>query len=206
MTTYRRPERWLVGTAVLLLHLAGLWAWPPNGPASRDPVRTAGPAPVAVRLLPIATVARPVTTRPQTPPAASRPRPGSPAPAAARDAPAAAPTLAAPAAQVPQAVAPAVPESSVSTPAPLDLRLHLPRGVAAERGGLTEAPDSPRRAALNDPRSNVRSDPTQALPSAVASAAKGDCAKGDYVGAGMGLLSLPFLAAAVIRDACKPAR
>lgn len=90
--------------------------------------------------------------------------------------------------------------------APLDLRLRLPRGAVAERGGLTEAPDSMRRAALNDPRSNVAPDPTQALPLAVASSAKGDCLKGEYALGGMGLLSLPFLALAVVSDACKPSR
>jgi hypothetical protein len=62
------------------------------------------------------------------------------------------------------------------------------------------------RAALNDPRSNVKGDPTQVLPHAVAAAAKGDCTKGQFVGGGMGLLSLPFLAVAAVRGDCKPPR
>lgn len=63
-----------------------------------------------------------------------------------------------------------------------------------------------QRQALNDPRSNSRADPTQALPEAVARAAKGDCVKGEYPGAGMGLLSLPFLAYAAAAGHCQPQR
>ena len=47
-----------------------------------------------------------------------------------------------------------------------------------------------------------RADAQQVLGSAVRAAGKGDCAKGDFAGAGMGLLSLPFLAAAVARGEC----
>ena len=45
-------------------------------------------------------------------------------------------------------------------------------------------------------------DASERMGSAIKSAGKGDCAKGDYPGAGMGLLSLPFLAAAVARGDC----
>lgn len=44
--------------------------------------------------------------------------------------------------------------------------------------------------------------PGARLGERIREAGKGDCAKGDYFGAGMGLLSLPFLAAAAIRDEC----
>lgn len=40
------------------------------------------------------------------------------------------------------------------------------------------------------------------LGNAVKAAGRGDCAKGDYTGAGMGLLSLPFLAVAVVGGQC----
>ncbi len=40
------------------------------------------------------------------------------------------------------------------------------------------------------------------LGSAAKAAGRGDCAKGDYAGAGMGLLSLPFLAVAVAGGQC----
>lgn len=87
----------------------------------------------------------------------------------------------------------------------LDLRLRLPRG-SAERGGLTLAPDSMVRQALNDPRSNAHSDPRQALPDAVAASAKGDCMKGEYFSPATGLLSIPFLFYAVAAGNCKPQR
>lgn len=45
-------------------------------------------------------------------------------------------------------------------------------------------------------------DASERMGGAIRSAGKGDCAKGDYPGAGMGLLSLPFLAAAVARGDC----
>lgn len=40
------------------------------------------------------------------------------------------------------------------------------------------------------------------LAEAAAQAGKGDCMKGEYFGGGAGLLSLPFLAAAVVRGQC----
>jgi hypothetical protein len=74
------------------------------------------------------------------------------------------------------------------------------------RGALSEAHGSMRQLALNDPRSNERVDPLKKLPDAVAAAAKGDCMRGEFVGGGMGILSAPFLAAAVLMDNCKPQR
>lgn len=44
--------------------------------------------------------------------------------------------------------------------------------------------------------------PGARLGERIREAGKGDCAKGQYFGAGMGVLSLPFLAAAAIRDEC----
>lgn len=41
------------------------------------------------------------------------------------------------------------------------------------------------------------------LGAAVQQGARGDCLKGEYLGAGMGLLSLPFLAAAALREQCR---
>ena len=103
----------------------------------------------------------------------------------------------------------AAPDPGAISPAgdaPTPLNLSLPRGAGAERGGLSDPPGNMRRAALNDPRANVRPDPAQALPGAIESSSKGDCLKGDYAGGGMGLLSLPFLAAAALRGDCKPVR
>lgn len=43
---------------------------------------------------------------------------------------------------------------------------------------------------------------SEQLGSAIASGAHGDCDKGEFVGGGMGLLSLPFWAIARLRDHC----
>jgi len=45
--------------------------------------------------------------------------------------------------------------------------------------------------------------PEERLGQEVARSARGDCLKGEYFGGGAGLLSLPFLAAAVVRDKCR---
>jgi hypothetical protein len=48
----------------------------------------------------------------------------------------------------------------------------------------------------------TRPAPGARLGERIREAGKGDCAKGEFFGAGMGLLSLPFLAAAAIGDKC----
>jgi hypothetical protein len=45
--------------------------------------------------------------------------------------------------------------------------------------------------------------PDARLGAEVQRSAKGDCLKGEYLGGGMGLLSLPFLAAAALREQCR---
>ncbi|MCW5666401.1 MAG: hypothetical protein KIT35_21425 [Piscinibacter sp.] len=45
--------------------------------------------------------------------------------------------------------------------------------------------------------------PDQRLGEGIAQGARGDCLKGEYLGGGMGVLSLPFLAAAALRDQCR---
>jgi hypothetical protein len=44
--------------------------------------------------------------------------------------------------------------------------------------------------------------PEQRLGREVAQSARGNCAKGEYAGGGMGLLSLPFWLVAEMRDKC----
>jgi hypothetical protein len=197
----RWTARGPVVALVLLAHLLLLWAWPQPHTKQRTP---AAPEPMtmAVTLLP----APPTTPAPtpraadtpvaaQAPPPATRPRrPSSTAPSATTVVEPPRPNEATAAAEPP-----------ASSAAPLDLRLTLPRGTA-ERGGLTEAQNSMRRQALNDPRSNIKPDPTQVLPDAVAASAKGDCLKGEFLGGGMGLLSAPFLAYAAVAGNCKPER
>ena len=59
-----------------------------------------------------------------------------------------------------------------------------------------------RAAAAREERAPVSGQ--ERMAASVGSTAKGDCAKGEYLGAGMGLLSLPFLAAAALREQCAP--
>ncbi len=196
----RNAERWIVCTLVLLAHAMLLWAWPrphpQRAPAPREPVSVAvtlllpPPPPIAVPT-PSVPAARAAARAPERVP---RPRRSSQAE------PSQAVTVAPPADQTATP-----PEPAASSSAPLDLRLAFPRGSAG-RGGLTEPHNSMRRQALNDPRSNIKTDPTQVLPNAVAASAKGDCLKGEYFGGGAGLLSAPFLAYAAMAGNCKPAR
>ena len=66
---------------------------------------------------------------------------------------------------------------------------------------------SARTPSLSDQLAQSRQEPhqpsaTDRLAIGVREAGKGDCAKGEYAGAGMGLLSLPFLAAAAVSGNC----
>jgi hypothetical protein len=66
---------------------------------------------------------------------------------------------------------------------------------------------SARTPSLGDELARSREEPARQSPAdrlahGVKSAGKGDCAKGEYAGAGMGLLSLPFLAAAALGGDC----
>ena len=77
------------------------------------------------------------------------------------------------------------------------------RGVATRRAirAIARAPSLSEQLARSrdEPhRPNVQ----ERLGNAVKTAGKGDCLKGEYAGAGMGLLSLPFLAVAEARGDC----
>lgn len=79
--------------------------------------------------------------------------------------------------------------------------------LASRANGLThEDPGSELVAAdgshCNCTRNLPRPPPAQALAQDVAAAHKHDCMKGDYAGAGMGLLSAPFLLAAEAMGKC----
>jgi hypothetical protein len=197
----RHAERCAISAMVLLAHVLLLWAWPqPRAPsvfAATEPTTMA----VTLLLVPLppptpmprAAEAPSVSQAPERAPRQRRALNTAPSVTTINEPP-----------RVSEALA-AVPEPSASSAGPLDLQLRLPRG-AAERGGLAEPPNSMRRQALNDPRSNIKPDPTQVLPDAVAASAKGDCGKGEFFGGGGGLLSAPFLAYAVVAGNCKPQR
>ena len=68
--------------------------------------------------------------------------------------------------------------------------------------------DAARTASIGDRAAQASDEPRtlapdQRLGREVARAARGDCLKGEYLGGGMGLLSLPFLVAAELRDKCR---
>jgi hypothetical protein len=200
----RAAVRWAVAAVVLLGHGLLLWSWRASAPSRFAPPPTAEARTVWV-VVPRATMS-PALSPPEPrsapraesrPLRASRSAPPLPTPRAAPTTPTEAATSVAPAVAAAQAELPAS--------APLDLALRIPRGDA-ERGGLAKGRDDMQRLALNDPRANTRTDPTQALPDAVARAGKGDCMKGEFVGAGMGLLSAPFLAYAAVAGNCRPQR
>lgn len=71
---------------------------------------------------------------------------------------------------------------------------------AATRQAIIDAARAPSLAQL--PGTSPPAGQTQRLGSAMAAGAHGDCDKGEYVGGGMGLLSLPFWAAAKLRGDC----
>ncbi len=105
-----------------------------------------------------------------------------------------------------------VPQAAVASGVASAERLALPASAAGDDPLLdTEATRRAIRlsvrqgglAARADDQVAVRS-PTalQRLPGEVQRARKGDCVKGEYAGAGMGLLSVPFLAAAAATGNC----
>ena len=66
--------------------------------------------------------------------------------------------------------------------------------AARERGASSQA-----RVSLGQEEGAT---PSDRLGQAVKQAGKGDCLKGEFAGAGMGLLSLPFLLAAEVMEKC----
>lgn len=194
--------RGAVAGLVLAAHALLLWSWPVGTPAPRG-----GPAPVVTL---VAIAPPPASARTDVPPPpvvgavpATRTAPrriGTPA----RPAPEAAPVAAAA-----DVEATALPEAAPAAAASAALDMQLPRGAGAERGALMQPDRSMVRQALNDPRSNVRHDPTQDLSLAVAAAGEPDClkdpkaaaAKIGPIGVG-GLLGLPVLVARIATGRC----
>jgi hypothetical protein len=182
-------QRAAVVAVVVLLHAALLW---PRHEAARAPPRPA----VAVRLLPL-----PLPPRPPAP--AARPAPAPTVAKAplqrARPAPAAHVTA------VPQAAEPEAPAEPLETALPASApTAALPAldGEATARA-IREIARSPGLAARAGRAGAPERAPEQRLGDGIAQGAKGDCLKGEYLGAGMGVLSLPFLAAAALRDQCR---
>ncbi|RZU02510.1 hypothetical protein [Rivibacter subsaxonicus] len=182
--------RWVAPT-VLLLHAAALmllWrlvAPPAPGGAARA---------VRLSLMAPRPTASAIPASPQERPAIERSRPPAPrsqttattAIAPPTEAPRAAP------AEAPRAIAADEPSSE---PPLLD--------GAATRRAIRESARNPGLAQRSDDAlGNAPRDANATLREGVDKAAHGDCAKGEYVGGGMGLLSLPFWAAAELAGRC----
>ncbi|WP_043819647.1 hypothetical protein [Delftia sp. RIT313] len=190
----------------LLLHGALLWqglapdiARPGTGQAeahrlqvvwvetpTSTPTPAPSPAPAAARPGPAPAPASPPTRRPDTAAVAPPSRQGAGAAKATEQAA----TAAAPQAPVP-ADTEAVPDTARSARA---------MGRLLDSAAGREAVQSAARQGLVRPQIPAqREDP---LASGMREAAQGDCMKGEFKGGGMGLLSLPMLAAAALKGEC----
>ena len=195
-TTRSRPQAFAI-VAVLALHLALLWLLhDASMPSAVRHDQTAAPARVTLRLIaaprpelsPPVIAAMPAAARPN--PAAQRARIASRAPDASATAAITEPRH--------EAVAPT--ELGASAP---DVASPLLDTEASRRAIRTSA----RAASLGDRLARARGEPEplgaqQRQANGVKAATKGDCLKGQYPGANMGLLSLPFLAVAAATGNC----
>jgi hypothetical protein len=195
----RRPRlNWLlvlVGVAALHLLLLMLL----QGALRSLP---AGPAPELTPVILVRTLPPPATPR-ETPPQPQR----EPAPRAARSAPqntAAQATLPTSAASPPEVAAP-----------PQDTSAAAPAAASAPAEGLLDT-EASRRAVREAARQRSTGElgalasgekaalgESDKMGQEIARGARGDCLKGEYAGAGMGLLSLPFWLIAELRDKCR---
>ena len=194
----RRRQVMLAGLLVVLaLHLLIMALLSRSSP---DKVIGVAPARVTLRL--IAPQAMPMVATP------ARVEPAAAAAARRRVAPPSAPAVrdlsqtpsASPAAIAPTitGAAPAQPAAGDAHPSPSLLETEATRRAIRA---------SARAPSLGEQLARAREEPermgaSERLANDVRNAGKGDCLKGDYPGAGMGLLSLPFLAAAAARGQC----
>ena len=185
----RATGRW-VGAAVLLLHaLALLLAWrvvvvPSSGPKQQTVMVQLAVDPVADQRL-----ATPTPPKPPTPPAAGPAPNRRPTDAPIQPIKPEAPTRLAP--QTNTAIGP---DDAASEP-----RLDH---AATQRAIRESARQSSLATQARDEQGANPLSTSAKLGNNIEQAAHGDCAKGEYAGAGMGLLSLPFLAAAALSGSC----
>ncbi|QPS08417.1 hypothetical protein I6G66_29935 [Delftia acidovorans] len=190
----------------LLLHGALLWqglapdiARPGTGQAEahrlqvvwvETPTSTPTPAPS-----PAPAAARPAPAPASVPKPARRPDTAAVAPPSRQGAGAAKATEQAATAAAPQAPVPADTEAVPDT-----ARSARAMGRLLDSAAGREAVQSAARQGLARPQIHAqREDP---LASGMREAAQGDCMKGEFKGGGMGLLSLPMLAAAALKGEC----
>lgn len=178
---------------VVAAHLALLIAWMHE--AVRAPGRATAPR-ISVRLIAAAPPARaaepPVAIPAREPVRRAPPQPR--AEAVRRDA-------LAPQAITTQAIAPEPAASQTATAPPAATEPLL--DSEATRRALRASARDPGLAAQAGRFGAEPLSPDARLGAEVQRSAKGDCLKGEYLGGGMGLLSLPFLAAAALREQCR---
>lgn len=190
----------------LLLHGVLLWqglapdiARPGTGQAEahrlqvvwvETPTSTPTPAPS-----PAPAAARPAPAPASVPKPARRPDTAAVAPPSRQGAGAAKATEQAATTAAPQAPVPADTEAAPDT-----ARSARAMGRLLDSAAGREAVQSAARQGLVRPQIHAqREDP---LASGMREAAQGDCMKGEFKGGGMGLLSLPMLAAAALKGEC----
>ncbi len=192
----RRPAMPALVLVVAAMHAVALWllvvAAKPQGSSASRPVKR-----IVMKLVQVAPKAK---TEPPAPhketvahaPAAAQPRASTiRAPRAVRSNAIAAPEEPVAAAEPPQPTPPA-------PPPPLILHSESTRRALRDIGRERSFADR----AGQDINGNSRSAFDSRLSSGVASAAHGDCRKGEFKGGGMGLLSLPALALAAANGEC----
>jgi flagellar hook-length control protein FliK len=187
----KRLRLGLIGLAVLLAH-ALLWLW-----LSAEGRRAAALKPasqlISLRLI----AAKPAPAKP--PPALAQPlRRSLAVPAAPRPAPTSqhpeSTAITTPIATAAAAAAASSPALAASAP-----RLAPLLDSEATRRAVRHAARSAPLTASNDIPENAQ----QRLGREIGEAATSDCLKGEFAGAGMGLLSLPFWALAEARGKCR---
>lgn len=99
---------------------------------------------------------------------------------------------------------PPTPVPAITAPANTEPTTSTRPEMAASQPSLLET-DATRRAIADAARkpAHAASSAQERLGRDIARAAHGDCLKGEFAGAGMGLLSLPFWLAAELRDKCR---
>ena len=194
MATRRLLRPALVGALVLAhLGVALLLSLRP-APAPRHEAR------LQLRLIPDE---RPAPSPPPSPEMSAAVSKPTPAPRPAVTAPAIVllpPPAAEPAAEPPPAAPPAAPTSlaEATASAPQPLLLH----TEATRRAVREAARNPPLAVVAQAGLPQRETRDQRLARTIAEAGRGDCNKGQFLGGGMGLLSLPFWVAAEATGQC----
>lgn len=189
----RSRSRAVAAALVTAAHLVLLLAWLHD--------RVHGPGPVPPPRISVRLIAGPSPVRPAQPTVAApareaprRPSPATHAEVPRRDA-------VSPQAITTQAVAPE-PAASQAAATAVPATEPLLDSEATRRALRASARD----AGLAAQAGRIGSAPLSAderLGAEVQKGAHGDCLKGEFLGAGMGLLSLPFLAAAALREQCR---